>query len=349
MYRKLLVLTMSVLTLSVVRVNAMSQPSDGTISLIEEALAYGSQATISLGYIEDGQSTYYVYQDGQSVEEGPLYNYEVGSITKTVTAAMVARAVEEGKIQIDNRLNDYIPSLDQGLSYPTIQQLLTHQSGYPTLFDNDIIIENLRMDLNPYHGVSKDMLLEESTSQIPEGEAHDFEYSNVNASLLALVLEAVYGYSYAELVADFISEDLALTDTRLSNEEKDLMNQWEWSVDDAYAPAAAMISNIADMLAYSQVQLDEGKPWVEESHRLLAKGNPSSSETRLSTDQLAYHWFYDEGNQLYWHDGGTGGYTSYIGFNLDQQKAVVVLSNVPMDQGIPASIIGSQMLTELLQ
>lgn len=347
--KKILFIVLSVLIISAGKIHATSSPSEPIVNLIEDALTYGTDPIISVGLIQGNESSHYVYQADQVIEEGPLIEYEVGSITKTLTASMLAQAVDEGLVHLDHSFSQYLPSLDSSHNYPTIRQLLTHQSGYPTLFDNETILENIRLSLNPYHGVTRNRLLEELVTY-STGNAHtSFGYSNVNAAILGLVLESVYQQPYESLVKEFMEEELALNNSYFFESSTDLRNQWEWSADDVYAPAAAMVSNIEDMLTYSQVQLDEDKFWLKESHSLLAQGAQSSSDSVLRQDKVAYHWFYDEVNDVYWHDGGTGGYTSYIGFNIEKDLAVVVLSNIPMDEGIPANVIGSQMMDELIQ
>lgn len=351
MSKKIIFMVFSLLMIGVDQVSAISPPSDQIVNLIEKALSYGTEPTISLGYIIGDKSSYYVYQADQVSQEGPQLKYEVGSITKTLTASMIAQAVDEGLVQLDQAFSYYLPSpsINSSENAPTIQQLLTHQSGYPTLFDNDIIIENIRLSLNPYYGVTKDMLLGELEAYSSNDSHNSFEYSNVNAAVLGLVLEAVYQQPYDVLASDFIQEELALENTHFIDATTDSTNHWEWSSDDAYLPAVAMISTVEDMLAYSRLQLDNRLGWVEESHQLLAEGVAATTNGLLQADYMAYHWFYDESHDVYWHDGGTGGYTSYIALNIDKEVAVVVLSNIPMDEGIPANIIGSQFMNELLQ
>ncbi len=99
----------------------------------KEALAYTTQnnpdAVISVGVIKDGEMSYTVY--GKNGEELPadLHTYEIGSLTKTFTAALINQAITLEKINLDNTINSYL-SLPDGNQYPTIEELLTHTSGY---------------------------------------------------------------------------------------------------------------------------------------------------------------------------------------------------------------------------
>ncbi|MBZ6527404.1 beta-lactamase family protein [Aerococcaceae bacterium DSM 111021] len=313
--------------------------------LINQAVQATDDALITVGYIENGESDYAVYTNKGISVSNTLHDYEVGSITKTFTGALIAQAAEEEKLDIDDSIQDYL-DLPKDREYPTIRQLLTHTSGYPTFFENDILIGNLTQGINPYHGITREMMVEEVIANPTTSGEQAFQYSNFNAGLLGLVLESVYGSTYSELVYAYASEDLDLSDTYLFEEETQLGNNWIWSEQDAYAPAGAMISNIEDMLLYSELQLDG-----QVAHESLAQVNATTGDNGqvgIRIDDVGYQWMINQEHNIIWHDGGTGGYTSYIGFNKEEQVAVIVLSNVPMDQGIPSNLIGSVLLMEML-
>ena len=90
----------------------------------EEALIYTTkdtpEAVITVGIIKDGESWYTVYgEDGKILPE-ELHTYEIGSLTKTFTAALVNKAVTEGKISLSDTIDQYL-SLPEGKKYPTIR------------------------------------------------------------------------------------------------------------------------------------------------------------------------------------------------------------------------------------
>lgn len=324
--------------------------------LIEQAVQASDDALITVGVLQEGQSTYEVYSKEDVQKPTELYKYEVGSITKTFTGTLIARAELEGLLNIDDEINEYLP-LPEGGSYPTIRQLLTHTSSYPSFIENQTIIANLTQGVNPYHGVTKEQLLEEIAEYNYEPGDYPFAYSNFNASVLGLILEAVYGESYDTLMKQYIETDLQLEYTHLYEEETPLGNNWIWSIDDAYAPAGALLSNIEDMLLYADYQLGhqasgEVSEWIEASQQPLAHVNATTSDIGdlgIRIDDVAYQWLLNTVDGIIWHDGGTGGYTAYIGLHPATDTAVVVLSNVPMDQGIPSNLLGSVLLLELIE
>ncbi len=64
-------------------------------------------------------------------------------------------------------------------------------------------------------------------------------------------------------------------------------------------------------------------------------------------DEIGMAWIIDNKNGIIWHNGGTGDYNSYIGFQPKTKTAVVVLSNLPPNYRIPATVLGVKLLLEL--
>ena len=83
---------------------------------------------ITVGTIRDGKAEYTVYGRDGEVLPDTVYEYEIGSLTKTVTGALICRAVSEGRMELDAPVSRYIP-LPEGTRDPTIVQLVTHTSG----------------------------------------------------------------------------------------------------------------------------------------------------------------------------------------------------------------------------
>ena len=67
----------------------------------------------------------------------------------------------------------------------------------------------------------------------------------------------------------------------------------------------------------------------------------------IRADAMGLSWVIDEKNNCIWHNGATGNYNSYLGFCPETQTAVVVLSNLPPDYRIPATVAGTKLLEEL--
>lgn len=111
----------------------------------QEALEYttkdNADAVITIGIIKNGEAFYTVY--GENGKELPkeLHTYEIGSLTKTFTAAMVGKALQEGKVDINATIDQYL-SLPEENVYPTVAALLTHTSGYKSHYIESPMISN---------------------------------------------------------------------------------------------------------------------------------------------------------------------------------------------------------------
>lgn len=317
-----------------------------------EALAYttkdNTDAVITVGIIQNGQSSFKVYGENGKELSANLHTYEIGSLTKTFTAALINRAAAEGKINLDDTIDHYLP-LSSGREYPTIKELLTHTSGYKGYYFESPMISNFFNGKNDFYGITKEMVLHKADRLNQAKEEHHFTYSNYGYALLGLVLESVYDTDYTTLVNHFAQNELGLTDTKISDKSGDLGNYWDWNADDAYLSAGAITSNISDMLSYAQMQL-EGGPYFDKCHTSLETIDASTENYKMMgiyMDEIGMAWIIDKENGIIWHNGGTGDYNCYLGFDPETETAVVVLSNLAPGYRIPATVLGVKLLTEI--
>ena len=318
----------------------------------QEALEYTTKgneaAVITVGIIKDGRASYTVYgADGQELPK-ELHTYEIGSLTKTFTALVISKAVQENKLNIDDTIDRYL-TLPAGNTYPTVRQLLTHTSGYKPYYFESPMIANFLKSRNDFYGITRDMVLQKVSSLNMPAEEYAFNYSNFGYAVQGLILEEVYGQDYDALINQFVRDDLGLTGTKVSDGSGDLDNYWDWREDDAYLSAGALTSNMEDMLSYAQMQLD-GETYFGQSHEILAEVNATPEAQRridVCMDAIAMAWIVDQQNGFIWHNGGTSDYNSYLGFNPETATAVVVLSNLSPDYRIPATVLGIKLLQSL--
>ena len=316
-----------------------------------EALEYTTKnnpdAVITVGIIKDGQVSYKVYGNNGKELPAELHTYEIGSITKTFTAALINKAITEGKISLDSTIDNYL-SLPDGNEYPTIKELLTHSSGYNGYYFETPMIINYLVNKNIFSGITKKMVLNKASELSMNEESYGFNYSNFGYAILGLILETIYDTDYTILLNDFTQNELRLKDTKISTEDGDLGNYWNWKETDAYLSAGAITSTISDMLSYAQMQL-EGNPYFTECHKSLKTFNATPDSYKalnVRLDEIGMSWIIDSENGIIWHDGGTYDYNSYIGFNIETGTAVVVLSNLAPSYRVSASVLGVKLLME---
>lgn len=305
-------------------------------------------AVITVGIIKDGQASYKVYgQNGAELASEP-HVYEIGSLTKTFTAALAAKAVKEGKIALDESIDRYL-NLPSGKKYPTIEELLTHTSGYNGYYFEAPMIFNFLIGRNDFCGVSRAAVLKRAGKITLDKNEYAFDYSNYGFAVLGLVLEAVYDENYASLLNDFVRNELHLENTGISDGEGDLANYWAWEDGDAYIPAGAITSDITDMLSYAGLLLS-GDGSLSECVTPLKRIDAASESYRalgIGMDSIGMAWIIDEQGGITWHNGGTGNFNSYLGFDRESGVAVIVLSNLAPSYRIPATVLGVKLINEL--
>jgi CubicO group peptidase (beta-lactamase class C family) len=315
---------------------------------LDYTLASNSDAVITVGIIQRGQVSYTVYGKDGTELPAEEHIYEIGSLTKVFTAALVEKGIEEGKINLDDSVDMYF-DLPRENNYPTIRQLLTHTSGYKAYYFESPMVGNFFNGRNDFYGISNDRVLNRLSKLSVSNEDHAFNYSNFGYATLSLVLESVYGEEYATLMNRFVQEELGLQSTQISDGSGDLGNYWDWRERDAYFSAGALTSNITDMLAYAQLQLsDEGSFAVcHESLATIDASTNSYTEMGIFMDEIGMGWIIDNQNGIVWHNGGTDTYNCYLGFDSKTGTAVVILSSLAPNYRIPATVLGVKLMQEL--
>lgn len=304
-------------------------------------------AVITVGIIKDGKTTVTVYGKGGEVLPNALHTYEIGSLTKTFTAALIQKAVSEGKIKLSATIDEYL-DLPKSNTYPTIAMLLTHTSGFKPHYMEAPMTANFLKNRNSFYLVGKDITLERLAKISVDGEPHPFNYSNFGYATLGLVLEAVYGQDYTTLVNDFAKNDMGLQNTYVSDNKGDLGKYWDWDENDVYIPAGAITSNIDDMLVYADLQLHDERfapchtPITEITNQV--EGNIKMG---IRTDAIGMAWITNSETGDVWHNGGTSDYNSHLEFNKEKDTAVVILSNLPPNYRIPATLLGVKLMEQL--
>lgn len=305
-------------------------------------------AVITVGIIKDGDISYQVYGDNGKVLPNELHTYEIGSITKTMTSALISKAIDEGKISLEDTIDTYL-DLPKGEHYPTVSQLLTHTSGYKSYYFETPMIKSFFSGRNDFYGISDEMVLEQIKKIKLTNKEYSFHYSNFGFATLGLILEAVYHKEYADLLNGYTEQELGLTSTKISDGSGDLNNYWDWKYGDAYIAAGAATSNIVDMLSYLKLNMEEAG-YFKRCYESLTKINSSPQKYKtmgIRMDEIAMAWIIDKDNNVIWHNGGTDNYNCYMGFNVETQTGVVILSNLSPSYRIPATVMGVKLLKEI--
>jgi len=304
------------------------------------ALAPATNAGVTIGVIEHGERRIFTYGTAKSDSV-----FEIGSITKTFTALILAQMVEQGSVRLDEPVRELLPpgtvSKPASGAEITLLDLSDQHSGLPRMPDN---FHPANAD-NPYADYDAKLLYEyvakHGVALPPDAP---FGYSNLGVGLLGQALSDRAKVPYPVLLRQQVTGPLHMLDTAIAltpemkarfiqgyDAEHHPAHAWDL---DALAGAGAIRSTAADMLTYLEAQLHPnnlpagvlGQP----NGKTLPAAIAMTHEIHASVGEsmhIGLNWFRIDATGSYWHNGGTGGYSSYALFNPDKDFAVIVLSN----------------------
>lgn len=320
---------------------------------IAEALKSGelgpsTGAGVSIAVVEHGVTRIFSYGAAK-----PDSIFEIGSITKTFTGLVLSQMVEQGTVRLDDPVRELLPP--STVAKPagdeiTLLDLATQHSGLPRLPDNLKPAD----PANPYADYGPANLYAFlAKHKVAKAAQPSFLYSNLGFGLLGQALSNRAGTSYAALLEQEITGPLGLKDTVVSllpeqqarfipghDRDHHPVKAWEF---DALAGCGAIRSTAPDMLAYLQANLhpENFKATIGssagttmpaaliQSHLLRA----DAIEAGVVDRRIALAWFFSPATGSYWHNGGTGGYSSFAFFNPKGDYAAVVLLNTSFEHG----------------
>jgi CubicO group peptidase (beta-lactamase class C family) len=334
-----------------------SAPTDSALAaLLRERVATARAPGIVVGLVgADGRRRFLADGTARAGAAAPVDErtvFEVGSTTKTFTALALAVLAERGTLRVDEPVEGAyrgavrVPSRDGAAV--TYERLATHRAGLPRLPD-DLAPRDMADPYADYDVARLHAFL--ARHELARTPGTTVEYSNLGFGLLGDALVRAGGArSYADLLARTVTGPLRLGDTwvdvpaaaraRLATGHDQTMEPVPaWHLTDAMAGAGALRSTAADMLAYAAAWLDAAPTagaaprTVRDTLRraMAAARAPRAAMPSAPGDSIALAWIVthagDDRRPLWWHNGGTGGFRSFVGFDPARRAAVVVLAN----------------------
>ncbi len=330
------------------------QPIETLIDpLVAPYVESGNAMGISVGVVRKGERFAKGYgklseSDPRSPDAETLF--EIGSISKTFTGILLADAVENGVLKLDQPIQELLPKEvelhvfdDKPIS---LQHLSTHVSGFPRMPTNF----RPKQPDNPYADYTSDSLLaflkKFKPTRPPEKR---MEYSNIGVGLLGWLLAKQANTDYESLLKKTLLEPLKMEDTvivltpellsRLApphNPDGEITSVW----DIHHLPGMGGIRSTAnDMLKYIEANLNPPDDSFGKAIDLAWKTHQMPIEKKDFAMGLGWHIARD--GHTHWHTGGTGGFRTALFIDRRSQTGVVVLSNIayPEINGLAESII----------
>lgn len=309
-------------------------------SAIRSSLAAFTQkyphAAIIVGVV-DGDSTA-IYAAAGTAAKAPNDRsvYQIGSITKTFTATLLALMVQTGKVKLDDPIVRYLPP---GITVPsynepiTLLSLAEQNSGLPRLPPNF----SPANDADPYADYTVDDLYQGlEQTKLTRAPGSQYEYSNFGVTLLGQLLANRMHSNYAGLVQTTILQPLGMRDTVVTGTpasrarlvpgfDTDGTSQPPWNFGTLGA-AGSIESDMHDMLIYLKANMNAPRG-------ALGAAMADAQQTRVTSGVvdsplIGLIWNRQPSYGITWHNGETGGYHAFIGFDRATRRGIVLLANV---------------------
>ena len=263
--------------------------------------------------------------------------FEIGSVTKVFTATILAQLVANHELNVDDPISDHLP---KNVTVPTkngreitLVHLATHTSGLPRMPGN--FREFVRDEQKPYiNYYATNLYADLATVKLAMEPGKKSNYSNYGFGLLGLILELKSGKPYEKLVKETVCAPVGLTNTVITLSPEQIKRlakghgpqcrpipNWNFVV---MAPAGALRSDAVDMLKFVEANLttqtNSLSMVLADTHKVHFKGFMRS---------VGLGWQIEPGNEptVYWHNGATGGYRSFVAFDKSNDVGIVVLSS----------------------
>ncbi len=309
---------------------------------------------IAAGVIKDGEVVFLegfgeARPDGTPVNETTLF--QIGSVSKSFTATLMARLVDEGKVKWDDTVKRILPDLDLYDNWIEenlqVKDIMTHRMG----------IKGQQGTYIPNLGYSRDDVYKMMHLLKPGYSFRgSYEYNNITFIIAQKIIEKLSGKSWEDNLKDVILDPLGMYNTSANGEPfaaspyAAVPNDYGWR-DSIYhspllgeeqalhwltvvGPAGSVNSTVPDMLKYVRFHLDKGKAGGKEiitkrGMDYLHRGQTITSQDSARTTLYAHCWFVEQNSKyrLWFHTGTTWGFTTLVAFVPEMNLGMVFLVN----------------------
>jgi CubicO group peptidase (beta-lactamase class C family) len=320
-------------------INALSDHENSitknqTNIIFENSKVFPNQTQLAFAFIKNGAVTFYGIQKNKDTiikVDNSQSIFEIGSITKVFTSTLLADFIVNKQLALGDTINNHLDFTFHENTKITFKELANHTSGLPSL------PSNLNIDLNPenpYKAYTEKELEEYLTNfiTIQKSSRGFYQYSNLGAGLLGYTLGKMRGSTFDSLLQEHIFLKYKMLNSTSSknklkgtlvkglNTEGHEVPNWELSV---LAGAGGILSNVEDLSKFALAQFDASNKALTLTRQQTFDVNDNMSVG------LGWHILNPKSDtQQYWHNGGTGGYSSSMVVDTKNKNGVIILSNV---------------------
>lgn len=270
----------------------------------------------------------------------------IGSVSKPLTAALVLRLADAGRLDLDASIHDYVPELTAPRSEEITPHMIAgHVSGIRQ-YDFTSIEDANNFLFYPTLAMAFERLADEPLISAP-GE--EFHYSSIAYNVLGIAAERAGGAGFAELMQQEITGPLSMDDTRIDHPLEIIERRTRfytlfpdgvvrntfWRDSSDYYPSGGMLSSAEDLARFAYTIFETGMLGDEMQDVLRTEISTNSAEG--SGYVFGWQVVYTEAGEVshYEHGGETNGAYAYIRFDPDSGTALAMIANANHAVGEP--------------
>lgn len=315
-------------------INALnSYPKEIAETIYSTVVKFPEKTQLSIAVIQNGKTDYYgVIKDHDSIKPVENQNkvFEIGSISKVFTSSVLASLVESHKIKLTDNINSYYSFPFKGNKKISFEDLANHTSGLPRLPQN-LDLSDVKNPYLAYHTKDLEDYLK-NLMIIEHKDGKSFSYSNLAVGLLGYTMGLSQKTTFQNLLQKTIFDQYGMTQSFTSSQHLDdilikgrningdLVSNWDW---DVLFGAGGILSTTEDLVKFIGAQFNP------KNKELALTRKPTFTVNDKTKIGLGWHIITTKNNEeILFHNGGTGGYSSSLTLNMKNQTAVIILSNV---------------------
>ncbi len=264
--------------------------------------------------------------------------FEIGSVSKTMTATLLAGLIEQGKASLDDPLAAYLPGDTEVPAFEgqpiLLRHIVTHTSGLPALPTGLDVAD----PTDPYAAMQPSQLLEAlGRSRLAQAPGTTFAYSNFASMLLSYAVTRRAGDELEALLERQLFKPLDMDGAYVATPPEGIVEASghipngdvvpAWHFDDALAGVGGVRATLDDMLRYAAAELG-----VAPAPLSTAIQRTQAPIATASGQAIAMNWMLApvDGRTVLAHEGGTGGFSSLVAVDRERGRGVVILSDTAL-------------------
>lgn len=293
------------------------------------------EVAISIGFIDNGKEYFFNYgkispESKSKVDENTIF--EIGSITKLFTANLIVQAQDEGKLRIDDFIDNYLPNeyiLSEKIKGKLkISDLASHQSGLPDFDFGELIKLNPKQPLD----ISKKAIHSIINDSTELSDYGNYRYSNISYVLMGIMLQNIYSKSFDKIVNEKILVPSKMNNTlttkfnvknKVVGHDINGVQQDYFFWNSLFAPAGLLKSNTSDMSKLLKILLTN-KGEIGKATSITEKTFYKNTQMEIGFGQEIER----NGNDTFFYKAGdTFSCSSIFAYDKNSNWGIVIMIN----------------------